>query len=116
MRGLHPAGELSRRRYWPGTHIVTRGLDHASRIYPTCALKFPNSGKPEFGWSIFFARRMDGRVISAFTRVFRRAMPGHDEMAHHVWGKFFDYILTTLLTTYRAYASPSAASFIEGVF
>jgi len=35
---------------------VTRGLDHASRIYPTCALTLPKSGKPDFGWSIFFAR------------------------------------------------------------
>ena len=34
---------------------VTRGLDHASRIYPTCALTLPKSGKPDFGWSIFFA-------------------------------------------------------------
>jgi len=25
-----------------------------------------------------FAKEMDGRGISAFTRVFRRAMPGHD--------------------------------------
>ena len=25
------------------------GLNHASRIYPTCALENPNSGKPEFG-------------------------------------------------------------------
>jgi hypothetical protein len=27
----------------------------------------------------FFANGMDARVISAFTRVFRRAMPAHDE-------------------------------------
>src|SRR5262245_13214083 len=39
-----------------GTHIRHRGLDHTSRIYPTCALKFPNSGKPEFGWSIIFGK------------------------------------------------------------
>jgi len=51
------------------------------------------------------------RVISAFTRVFRRAMPGHDEMGEN----FFDYTTTTLLTTYRAYARPYAASLIEGV-
>src|SRR5262249_30992773 len=31
------------------------------------------------------------------------------------WGEdFFDYTLTTLLTTYRAYARPSAAWLIEG--
>src|SRR6516165_6263372 len=51
------------------------------------------------------------RVISAFTRVFRRAMPGHDEMGEN----FFDYTATTLLTTYRACARPYAASLIEGV-
>jgi hypothetical protein len=26
-----------------------------------------------------FSKKMDARVISAFTRVFRRALPGHDE-------------------------------------
>src|SRR5215468_7312527 len=31
------------------------------------------------------------------------------------WEDFFDYTTTTLLTTYRAYASPCAASLIEGV-
>ncbi len=31
------------------------------------------------------------------------------------WGDFFDYTITTLLTTYRAYARPYAASLIEGV-
>src|SRR6516164_8828090 len=45
---------------------------------------------------------MDGRVTSAFTRVFRRAMPGHDGAA--CWGKFFDYTPTTLLTTHRVCA------------
>src|SRR5262245_53078008 len=84
-------------------HIVTRGIDHTSRIYPTCALKFPNSGKPEFGWSIIFAKKMDGRGISAFTRVFWRAMPGYDG-ARMFAGDFFDYTPTTLLTTYRACA------------
>jgi hypothetical protein len=62
---------------------VTRGLDHASRIYPTCALKALELGYTEFGWSILFVRTlcegMDCRVTSAFTRVFRRAMPGNDE-------------------------------------
>jgi hypothetical protein len=52
---------------------------------------------------------MDGRVISAFTRVFRRAMPGHDGAC----GKFFDYTPATLLTTYRAYARRYPASLIE---
>src|SRR6516225_8009698 len=55
--------------------IVTRGLDHASRIYPTCAPRRPKSGKPDFEWSIFFARTMDCRVISAFTRVFDALCP-----------------------------------------
>src|SRR5438128_1429794 len=32
----------------PANWHVTRGLDHASRIYPTCAGKCPNSVKPEF--------------------------------------------------------------------
>src|SRR5262249_9870645 len=31
------------------------------------------------------------------------------------WEGFFDYTTTTLLTTYRAYARPHAASLIEGV-
>ena len=31
------------------------------------------------------------------------------------WGDFSDYTLTTLLTTYRVYARPCAASLIEGV-
>ena len=114
-------------------------------------LKRPKSGKPDFGWSIilrknFFAKRMDCRGISAFTRVFRRAMPGNDGASgtasspagltrgsHHSClkvfakkmdgrvkpghdvGRFFDYTLTTLLTTYRVYARPHAASLIEGV-
>jgi uncharacterized protein YndB with AHSA1/START domain len=30
------------------------------------------------GEKFFAKKKMDGRVISAFTRVFRRAMPGHD--------------------------------------
>src|SRR5215475_11053796 len=51
------------------------------------------------------------RVTAGLTRLFRRAMPGHDEMGED----FFDYITTTLLTTYRAYARPHAASLIEGV-
>jgi hypothetical protein len=36
----------------PFVHLptgVTRGLDHASRIYPTCAFEVPKSGKPDFG-------------------------------------------------------------------
>ena len=53
-------------------------------------------------WREVFAKTMDGRVTSAFTRVFRRAMPGHDGAA--CWGKFFDYTPTTLLTTYRVCA------------
>ena len=52
----------------PTPVIVTRGLDHVSRIHPTYALKVPNSGKPEFGWSIFFRKKMDCRV-----------KPGNDE-------------------------------------
>ena len=46
---------------------VTRGLDHASRIYPTCAFQVPKSGKPDFGavhhsLQDSFAKRMDCRV------------------------------------------------------
>src|SRR5262245_12041470 len=41
-----------------------------------------NSGKPEFcrhpSGKSASSKRMDCRVISAFTRVFRRAMPGND--------------------------------------
>jgi hypothetical protein len=51
------------------------------------------------------------RVISAFTRVFRRAMPGHDEMGEN----FFDYTTTTLLTTYRAYARLYEPRSLRGV-
>src|SRR5215831_19306139 len=54
---------------------------------------------------------MWNRVTAGLSRVFRRAMPGHDEMGED----FFDYTTTTLLTTYRAYARPHAASLIEGV-
>src|SRR5262245_40059242 len=72
------AGEWFRAR-------VTRGLDHASRIYPTCALKCPKSGKPDFGWSIFFERRFreeDGLPghKPVYAR-FQRAMPGNDGCA-----------------------------------
>src|SRR5262249_16124929 len=35
---------------------VTRGLDHASRVYPTCALKRPKSGRPDFEWSIILRK------------------------------------------------------------
>src|SRR5262245_46540135 len=99
-------------------HIVTRGLDHTSRIYPTCALKFPNSGKSEFGWSIIFAKKMDGRGLSAFSRVFCRAKPGHDGASclEEILRRSFDYTPTTLLTTHRAYARAYAAWLIEGVF
>src|SRR5262249_38147111 len=34
--------------------------------------------------SIFLRRRMDCRVTSAFTRVFRRAMPGNDDVARRL--------------------------------
>jgi hypothetical protein len=37
----------------------------------------PNSGKPEFG-AIHLAKKMDARVISAFTRVFDALLPAHD--------------------------------------
>src|SRR5262249_45998454 len=50
------------------------------------------------------------RVTAGLSRVFRRAMPGHDEMGED----FFDYTTTTILTTYRAYARPYAASLIKG--
>src|SRR5262249_55137502 len=46
---------------------VTRGLD--PRVHHSL--------------QILFAKRMDCRVISAFTRVFRRAMPGNDEMGRN---------------------------------
>src|SRR5947209_5649257 len=64
---------------------VTRGLDHASRVHPICALKTPEIGYTRFrvvhdSSQELFAKRMDCRVISAFTRVFQRAMPGNDEM------------------------------------
>jgi hypothetical protein len=41
-----------------------------------------NSGKPELRAIHIFAFRaedVDARDVSTFTRVFRRAMPGHDE-------------------------------------
>jgi hypothetical protein len=64
--------EIRGRRIAAFITCVTRGLDHASRIYPTCALNAPKLGKPDFGWSIalrkkLFAKEMDGRV-----------KPGHD--------------------------------------
>ena len=40
------------RSYWCGADPfsgVTRGLDHASRIYPTCKSQVPKSGEPDFG-------------------------------------------------------------------
>ena len=39
------------------------------------------------------------------------AMPGHDEMGEN----FFDYITTTLLTTYRAYARLYEPRSLRGV-
>src|SRR4030095_13471586 len=41
---------------------VTRGLDHASRVYPACSLKTPKSSKPEFGGPSFREKGMDCRV------------------------------------------------------
>jgi hypothetical protein len=35
---------------------VTRGLDHASRIYPTCASKMREIGYTRLRWSIFFVK------------------------------------------------------------
>src|SRR5262249_6014853 len=60
------------------------GLTTQAGFIRVAQLKCPKSGKPDFGWSIFFANKarfskaMDCRDISAFTRVFRRAMPGND--------------------------------------
>src|SRR5262249_42824896 len=59
---------------------VIRGLDHASRVHPTCALKAPEIGFPRFrvvhhSSQGFFAKRMDCRGISAFTRVFDALCP-----------------------------------------
>jgi hypothetical protein len=36
--------DLNARRASEIPGCVTRGLDHASRIYPTCALKVPEIG------------------------------------------------------------------------
>ena len=44
---------------WTGRPVplyVARGLEHASRIRPACASKMLESGKPDFAWSIPFAR------------------------------------------------------------
>jgi hypothetical protein len=54
---------------------VTRGLDHASRIYPTCVFEVPKSGEPDFGavhpcFAITsYSKAMDARV-----------KPAHDHM------------------------------------
>src|SRR6266566_4486104 len=66
-----------------GPSTVIAGLDTASRACPTCGASIlRNSGLPEFRAihpldEAFFL--MDARVVSAFTRVLRRAMPAHDE-------------------------------------
>ena len=52
----------------PANWHVTRGLDHASRIYPPCAGKCRHSGKPEFGWSIIL-RNDDGRGFAQAVRL-----------------------------------------------
>jgi hypothetical protein len=45
------------------------------------------------------------------------ALSDNPAIAHWArFDKFFDYITTTLLTTYRAYARGFAALLIEGVF
>jgi len=46
---------------------VTRGLDHASRIHPTCRFQVPKSGEPDFGAvhplrKTRFAKKMDCRL------------------------------------------------------
>ncbi len=50
---------------------VTRGLDHASRIYPTCAPKTTKSGKPDFGWSIIVRKKLlrRGWIAGSSTRL-----------------------------------------------
>jgi hypothetical protein len=42
--------------------IVTRGLDHGKSDTSDLRTQVPNSGKPEFEWSIFFSKKMDCRV------------------------------------------------------
>jgi hypothetical protein len=94
MELAHPAGaeslapQPSQLAHFPVRLIqrvprVTRGLDHASRIHPTCAPKRPKSDKPDFGWSIFlrknaFAKKMDCRV-----------KPGNDGSGIEASGKCF---------------------------
>jgi hypothetical protein len=79
MRTSSGAAE-SRRRHLR-RHWVTRGLDQRkSDLSDLRTSKRPNSGKPEFGLSILlrkrlFAKQMDCRVISAFTRVFDALCP-----------------------------------------
>src|SRR5260370_10506204 len=51
------------------------GLTTQVGVYPTCALKRSNSDKPSSGGPSLFAKMMDCRVISAFTRVFNALCP-----------------------------------------
>src|SRR5438046_6373001 len=56
----------------PVAACVTRGLDHAGRIYPTCASKCSKSGKPDFGWSIVFRKKFFRTMMDC------RVKPGND--------------------------------------
>jgi len=63
---------------------VIAGLCIASRVYPTCGIlivpEVRQARVPVQSTSLQLAKQdVDARDISAFTRIFRRAMRGHDE-------------------------------------
>ena len=67
---LTPNRNLSTRPSWPGAHMPRRIGDEL----PQWVLGYVHV-EPQTGCG---TKDMDARAISAFTRVFRRAMRGHD--------------------------------------
>jgi hypothetical protein len=62
---------------------VTRGLDHASRIYPTCVFEVPKSGEPDFGAiHLFCAIAFRSSVDSYSKEMDARVKPAHDNFMH----------------------------------
>ena len=74
-----------------------------------------NSGKPELRCNPshlleLFTKKMDARVISAFTRVFRRAMPGHDVSENHSGPAYFPAVAGNIDLTIFIFEMSTVAS------
>src|SRR5947209_4054369 len=57
--GVYAMLEHQQRDLDPPNSPVTRGLDHASRIYPTCAVNFRTRVNPSSDGPSFFAKLLE---------------------------------------------------------